>query len=85
MVAAAPRFVVIDIGRGGIDDAADGLDGAVARHVGVTDLGGYLDIVLDFLIYSGIVFGFAVGRPDQALPAAFLIFSFVGTGTAFLA
>ncbi len=64
---------------------ADGLDGAVARHAGVSDLGGYLDIVLDFLIYSGVIFGFAVGRPDQALPAAFLIFSFVGTGSSFLA
>ena len=65
--------------------AADGLDGAVARHAGISDLGGYLDIVLDFLIYSGVVFGFALGRPDQALPAAFLIFSFVGTGSSFLA
>ena len=64
---------------------ADGLDGAVARHAGITDLGGYLDIVLDFLFYSGVIFGFAVGRPDQALPAAFLIFSFVGTGSSFLA
>src|SRR5262249_14804746 len=27
---------------------ADGLDGAVARRRGPTDLGGYLDIVLDF-------------------------------------
>lgn len=69
----------------GLNRLADGLDGAVARHAGVTDLGGYLDIVLDFLFYSGVVFGFAVGRPDQALAAAFLIFSFVGTGTAFLA
>ncbi len=64
---------------------ADGLDGAVARHGRITDLGGYLDIVLDFLFYSGVVFFFAVGRPDEALPAAFLIFSFVGTGVSFLA
>ncbi|MGF1594804.1 MAG: CDP-alcohol phosphatidyltransferase family protein [Kiloniellaceae bacterium] len=64
---------------------ADGLDGAVARHGRISDLGGYLDIVLDFLFYSGVVFFFAVGRPDQALPAAFLIFSFVGTGASFLA
>ncbi|WP_422365692.1 CDP-alcohol phosphatidyltransferase family protein [Pelagibius sp.] len=63
----------------------DGLDGAVARHGRVTDLGGYLDIVLDFLFYSGVIFFFAVGRPDQALPAAFLIFSFIGTGASFLA
>lgn len=64
---------------------ADGLDGAVARHARPTDLGGYLDIVLDFFFYSGVVFFFAVGRPAEALPAAFLIFSFVGTGASFLA
>ena len=64
---------------------ADGLDGAVARHRGPTDLGGYLDIVLDFLFYSGVIFGFALGRPEDALAAAFLIFAFVGTGTSFLA
>ena len=64
---------------------ADGLDGAVARHARISDLGGYLDIVLDFLFYSGVVFFFAVGRPEEALPAAFLIFSFIGTGASFLA
>jgi phosphatidylglycerophosphate synthase len=64
---------------------ADGLDGAVARRLGPTDLGGYLDIVLDFLFYSGVPFFFAVGRPETALPAAFLVFSFVGTGCSFLA
>jgi len=64
---------------------ADGLDGAVARHGRISDLGGYLDIVLDFLFYSGVVFFFAVGQPAEALPAAFLIFSFVGTGASFLA
>lgn len=63
----------------------DGLDGAVARHGRRTLFGGYLDIVADFIFYSAIIFGFAVGRPDQALPAAFLIFSFIGTGTSFLA
>lgn len=64
---------------------ADGLDGAVARQRGPSDLGGYLDIVFDFLFYSGTVFGFALGRPEDALAAAFLIFSFVGTGSSFLA
>ena len=63
----------------------DGLDGPLARQTQSTDLGGYLDIVSDFIFYSGIVFFFAVGRPDMALPAAFLIFSFMGTGSAFLA
>lgn len=64
----------------------DGLDGAVARRVGVTDRGGFLDIVLDFIVYSGIVFAFAVADPAaNALAAAFLIFAFVGTGSSFLA
>jgi phosphatidylglycerophosphate synthase len=64
---------------------ADGLDGAVARQTRLTDRGGFLDIVLDFILYSGIVFAFAVRDPADALAAAFLIFSFVGTSTSFLA
>jgi glucose-6-phosphate isomerase len=68
-----------------VNRLADGLDGAVARRIGVTDLGGYLDIVFDFLFYAGVPFFFAVGRPEAALPAAFLVFSFVGTGASFLA
>jgi phosphatidylglycerophosphate synthase len=63
----------------------DGLDGAMARRLGPTDLGGYLDIALDFVFYAGVPFFFAVGRPEFALPAAFLVFSFVGTGSSFLA
>ena len=64
---------------------ADGLDGALARLQGPSDLGGYLDITLDFLIYSGVVFAHALANPQDALLAAFLIFSFVGTGSSFLA
>lgn len=74
----------------------DGLDGAVARHSKPrsrhagsksqeTDLGGYYDIVADFLFYSGIILAFAIGQPEHALMAAFLIFCFVGTGSSFLA
>jgi phosphatidylglycerophosphate synthase len=63
----------------------DGLDGAVARVAGVTDVGGYLDIVCDFILYSAWVFGFAVARPDQAVVAGFLMLSFMGTGSSFLA
>ena len=63
----------------------DGLDGAVARARGATDLGGFLDVTLDFIVYSGLVFAFAVANRDNATAAAFLIFSFVGTGTSFLA
>jgi len=64
---------------------ADGLDGAIARHTGITDFGGYLDIVCDFIFYAGVAFGFALSRPENAAAAAFLLLSFVGTGTSFLA
>jgi phosphatidylglycerophosphate synthase len=63
----------------------DGLDGAVARRTRPTDAGGYFDIVCDFLFYSAVPFGFALARPENELAAAFLIFSFVGTGSSFLA
>lgn len=69
-----------------VNRIADGLDGALARIQGITDAGGFLDISLDFLFYSLIPFGFAVAVPEQnALAAAFLIFSFIGTGSSFLA
>ena len=62
----------------------DGLDGAVARASRSSDFGGYLDIVSDFIFYSAIPLSFAVARPEAALAAAFLIFSFIGTATSFL-
>jgi phosphatidylglycerophosphate synthase len=62
----------------------DGLDGAVARASRASDFGGYLDIVSDFIFYSAIPLAFAVARPETALAAAFLIFSFIGTATSFL-
>lgn len=65
---------------------ADGLDGAVARLTERSDAGGYLDIVLDFIFYSAVVFGFALADPQQnALAAALLMLSFMGTGSSFLA
>ncbi len=64
----------------------DGLDGEVARLSKATNRGAYLDIVLDFIFYSAIVFAFALANPStNALPAAALIFSFMGTGSSFLA
>ena len=63
----------------------DGLDGAVARQKGQTDLGGFLDIVCDFIAYGAFVLAFAFRDPAHALPAAILIFSFYVTGSTFLA
>jgi phosphatidylglycerophosphate synthase len=64
----------------------DGMDGAVARISGPTDRGAYLDISLDFVFYALVPLGFAIAQPStNALPAAVLIASFVGTGSSFLA
>ena len=69
-----------------INRLADGIDGTLARMKGATDSGAYLDICLDFIFYSAVVFGFALADPTQnSLAAAALIFSFVGTGSSFLA
>jgi phosphatidylglycerophosphate synthase len=65
---------------------ADGLDGAVARLTQPTDRGAFLDITLDFLFYASVPLAFAVADPPaNALPAALLLASFVGTGASFLA
>jgi phosphatidylglycerophosphate synthase len=63
---------------------ADGLDGAVARASRKTDFGGYLDIWSDFVFYGAVPLAFAVADPTNALPAAFLLFSFYVNGTSFL-
>ena len=65
---------------------SDGLDGALARMQTPTDAGTFLDVTLDFIFYSGIVFGFALANPTQnGLAATGLIFAFIGTGCSFLA
>jgi len=64
----------------------DGLDGAVARQTGKTDIGGYLDIVLDFAFYGLVPLAFVVARPaENGLAGAVLIFSFYANGASFLA
>ncbi len=69
-----------------LNRVADALDGALARLDGPRDRGAFLDITLDLLFYSAIPLGFALAVPaDNALPAAVLIYSFIGTGGSFLA
>lgn len=70
----------------------DGLDGAVARHTDTnqqsnhnSDFGGYLDIVCDFIFYSGVIFAFGYSNQQYLLTSSFLIFSFIGTMSSFLA
>ena len=68
-----------------LNRVGDGLDGALARMTSATD-GGAFDIVLDFIFYASVVLGFALANPiANGLAAAVLLFSFVGTGSTFLA
>ena len=70
----------------GASRLCDALDGAVARQTRATDLGGFLDISLDFVFYASIPLAFAVADPGRnALAAAVLLASFVGTASSFLA
>jgi phosphatidylglycerophosphate synthase len=86
MGAIALQHYLLGLGLLLANRLCDGLDGALARRRGLSDLGGFLDIVLDFIVYSGVPFAFALADPARnGLAAAFLIFSFVGTGTSFLA
>lgn len=64
---------------------ADGLDGCIARSTQSSDLGGFLDIVLDILFYGAVPLSFAIADPDALLAAAFLLHSFMGTSGSFLA
>ena len=69
-----------------VNRLADGVDGELARLVAPTDAGAFLDIALDFVFYALFPVGFALADPAaNALPAAVLVASFVGTGASFLA
>ena len=64
---------------------ADGLDGAVARATSLTDFGGYLDIVCDFIFYGAIPLAFVLRDPSaNGVAGAFLLMSFYANGASFL-
>ena len=69
----------------GANRLADGLDGAVARARGPTDLGGYFDIVADFAFYVSVPVGFGLSAEANLVPALVLVATFVLTGISFLA
>ena len=64
---------------------ADGLDGAVARASNITDFGGYLDIVCDFIFYGAIPLAFVLRDPaSNGVAGAFLLAAFYANGASFL-
>lgn len=63
----------------------DGLDGAVARANGISEMGGYLDTLADFAFYVAVPLGFGFAATANTAPAMVLIASFTLTGVSFLA
>lgn len=53
--------------------AFDGIDGPLARLVGATDLGGYLDFACDLVVYAGFVVAVSVAVPGARLACAALL------------
>jgi phosphatidylglycerophosphate synthase len=65
----------------------DGLDGTLARLTGQqSDLGAYLDIVLDHLIYAAVPLGLALaaGTPAAFLALSLLLSSFYINGASWM-
>ena len=63
----------------------DGLDGAISRVVGPTDIGALYDITSDFIFYSLFPIAFIFLDIKNAYAISFLLLSFVSTQTIFLA
>jgi len=86
VVAIAADFALTGLFFMLLNRLADGIDGELARLQTPTDAGAFLDISLDFIFYALFPLGFALSDPtSNALAAALLIASFVGTGASFLA
>lgn len=54
----------------------DGLAASVARQIGVTRLGSYLDMLCDIVFYAAFVFFFSMGQLDGVFAATLLIFAY---------
>ena len=68
-----------------INRLLDGLDGAVARATRLSDFGGYLDIVGDFVFYLAVPLGCGLADPANTMAALVLLACFGLTGISFLA
>ena len=64
---------------------ADGLDGAVARVGGISDFGGFLDSIADYIFYIAVPLGFGFASAANTAAAMTLIAAFTLTAVSFLA
>lgn len=83
--AAATGAFLLCLGLVVLNRLFDGLDGAVARATRRSDLGGYLDIVGDYVFYVAVPLGFGLHDPSNLTAALVLTASFTLTAATFLA
>lgn len=67
-----------------LNRALDGLDGPVARRCGASELGGLLDFVADFVVYSGFVVAIAIAEPAARLACVVLLATYLVNNVALL-
>ena len=76
--AAADRRYPLALLLWALNRALDGLDGSVARETArASDVGGYLDILLDHVVYAAVPIGLALG--DGSRPALLAALVLVAT------
>jgi phosphatidylglycerophosphate synthase len=78
-VLAARRVYDAALALWALNRVLDGLDGTLARiHARQSDLGGYLDILLDFAVYALMPLALVVGAPtrENAIAGLYLVGTF---------
>ena len=78
-VLAARRLYGAALAAWALNRVLDGLDGTLARVTGrQSDFGGYLDILLDFVVYAAVPLGlvYGAGTLDAARAGLWLVASF---------
>lgn len=81
-VCAAAAWWGAALGLWLLNRLLDGLDGPVARRRDATELGGLLDFVADFVVYSGFVLGVAIARPGARLACVALLATYLVNNVA---
>merc|ERR1711991_1230234 len=61
----------------------DGVDGSLANKTSITEFGGFIDIVCDFISCSIIPLAFILNDNSNAIFGSILLTTFFGTSSAF--
>jgi phosphatidylglycerophosphate synthase len=82
--ALATRLGALALGLWLLNRLLDGLDGPLARLRGATELGGLLDFVADFVVYSGFVVAVAIAHRSARLACVVLLATYLVNNVALL-